>query len=132
MKHTVYDELRERGFVAQVAGEESLREILARGITCYIGFDPTAAALHVGHLLPIMALMHMQRYGHCPIVLVGGGTAMIGDPSGKNEMRRVLSADEIAQNADKIKKQFSRYIDFENNLSRFRQRSCFPSAPRSS
>ncbi len=115
MKHTVYDELRERGFVAQVAGEESLREILAGGITCYIGFDPTAAALHVGHLLPIMALMHMQRYGHCPIVLVGGGTAMIGDPSGKNEMRRVLSADEIAQNADKIKKQFSRYIDFENN-----------------
>jgi tyrosyl-tRNA synthetase len=115
MKHTVYDELRERGFVAQVAGEESLREILARGITCYIGFDPTAAALHVGHLLPIMALMHMQRYGHCPIVLVGGGTAMIGDPSGKNEMRRILSADEIAQNADKIKKQFSRYIDFENN-----------------
>jgi tyrosyl-tRNA synthetase len=115
MKHTVYDELRERGFVAQVAGEESLREILARGITCYIGFDPTAAALHVGHLLPIMALMHMQRYGHCPIVLVGGGTAMIGDPSGKNEMRRILSADEIAQNADKIKKQFSRYIDFEDN-----------------
>jgi tyrosyl-tRNA synthetase len=115
MKHTVYDELRERGFVAQVAGEESLREILTRGITCYIGFDPTAAALHVGHLLPIMGLMHMQRYGHRPIILVGGGTAMIGDPSGKNEMRRILSAEEIAQNADKIKKQFSRYIDFENN-----------------
>ena len=115
MKQTVYDELTERGFVAQVAGEESLREILASGITCYIGFDPTAAALHVGHLLPIMALMHMQRYGHCPIILVGGGTAMIGDPSGKNEMRRILSAEEIAQNADKIKKQFSRYIDFENN-----------------
>jgi tyrosyl-tRNA synthetase len=62
-----------------------------------------------------MALMHMQRYGHRPIILVGGGTAMIGDPSGKNEMRRILSADEIAQNADKIKKQFSRYVDFENN-----------------
>jgi len=62
-----------------------------------------------------MALMHMQRYGHHPIILVGGGTAMIGDPSGKNEMRRILSADEIAQNADKIKKQFSRYVDFENN-----------------
>ena len=114
MKHTVYDELKERGFVAQVAGEESLREILASGITCYIGFDPTAAALHVGHLLPIMALMHMQRHGHRPIALVGGGTAMIGDPSGKNEMRRILSAEEIAQNADKIKQQFSRYIDFEN------------------
>ena len=115
MKQTVYDELTERGFVAQVAGEESLREILASGITCYIGFDPTAAALHVGHLLPIMALMHMQRYGHRSIILVGGGTAMIGDPSGKNEMRRILSAAEIAQNADKIKKQFSRYIDFEND-----------------
>jgi len=115
MKPSVYDELRERGFVAQVAGEESLREILTRGITCYIGFDPTAAALHVGHLLPIMGLMHMQRYGHRPIILVGGGTAMIGDPSGKNEMRRILSPEEIAENADKIKKQFSRYIDFENN-----------------
>jgi len=115
MKHRVYDELKERGFIAQVTDEKTLCNTLAEGITCYVGFDPTAAALHVGHLLPIMALMHMQRYGHRPIVLVGGGTAMIGDPSGKNEMRRILSSAEIAENAEKIKTQFSRYLSFEND-----------------
>ena len=88
------------------------RACCGNSVTCYVGFDPTASALHVGHLLPIMALMHMQRCGHRPIVLVGGGTAMIGDPSGKNEMRRILSRDEIEDNAVKIKQQFSRYLDF--------------------
>lgn len=115
MKPHVYNELKERGFIAQVTDEKALSNKLAEGITCYIGFDPTAAALHVGHLLPIMALMHMQRYGHRPIVLVGGGTAMIGDPSGKNELRRILSSTEIAENAEKIKTQFSRYLIFEND-----------------
>ncbi len=115
MRPHVYDVLKERGFIAQVTDEQALYTKLADGITCYIGFDPTAVALHVGHLLPIMALMHMQRYGHRPIVLLGGGTAMIGDPSGKNEMRRLLSAAEIAENAEKIKTLFSRYLHFENN-----------------
>jgi len=111
MTAPVYDELRDRGFIAQVTAEEVLAELLKHGITCYVGFDPTASALHVGHLLPIMALMHMQRCGHRPVVLLGGGTAMIGDPSGKNEMRRILSREEIEDNAGKIKQQFSRYLD---------------------
>lgn len=113
MNANVYDILKERGFIEQVTGEEALRQILSDRITCYIGFDPTASALHVGHLLPIMALMHLQRCGHRPIVLLGGGTALIGDPSGKNEMRRILSREEIAGNAEKIKKQFSRYLRFD-------------------
>jgi len=86
--------------------------MLKSEITCYAGFDPTATSLHVGHLLPIMALAQMQRAGHKPIVLVGGGTAMIGDPSGKNEMRKILTFEEISENTEKIKEQFSSYIDF--------------------
>ena len=112
MAALAYEALKDRGFIAQVTAEEALAELMARGITCYVGFDPTASALHVGHLLPIMALMHMQRCGHRPVVLLGGGTAMIGDPSGKNEMRRILSREEIEDNAGKIKQQFSRYLDF--------------------
>jgi tyrosyl-tRNA synthetase len=112
MTAPVYDELKDRGFIAQATADEAMPELLSRGITCYVGFDPTASALHVGHLLPIMAQMHMQRHGHRPIVLLGGGTAMIGDPSGKNEMRRILSREEIEDNAAKIKQQFSRYLDF--------------------
>jgi tyrosyl-tRNA synthetase len=112
MTAPVYETLRDRGFIAQATAEDVLPGLLRSSVTCYVGFDPTASALHVGHLLPIMALMHMQRCGHRPIVLVGGGTAMIGDPSGKNEMRRILSREEIEDNAAKIKQQFSRYIDF--------------------
>ena len=116
MTAPVYDELKDRGFIAQATAEEAMPEMLSKGITCYVGFDPTASALHVGHLLPIMAQMHMQRYGHQPIVLLGGGTAMIGDPSGKNEMRRILSREEIEDNAGKIKQQFSRYLDFADQI----------------
>ena len=92
-----YDILSERGFIEQVTDEASLRAKLGASLSCYAGFDPTADSLHVGHLLPVMALAHMQRCGHRPIVLVGGGTALIGDPSGKNEMRRILSRDEVRQ-----------------------------------
>ena len=109
-----YDILSERGFIEQVTDEESLRAKLGAPLSCYAGFDPTADSLHVGHLLPVMALAHMQRCGHRPIVLVGGGTALIGDPSGKNEMRRILSRDEVRSNAESIKKQLSRYISFES------------------
>jgi tyrosyl-tRNA synthetase len=81
-------------------------------MSCYIGFDPTADSLHVGSLVPIMALVHMQQHGHRPMVLVGGGTGLIGDPSGKTEMRKLLSLEEIAYNASALQRQLSRFIDF--------------------
>jgi len=111
---SAYDVLHERGFIEQVTDEKSIRDLLEReNITCYIGFDPTATSLHIGSLVPIMSLMHMQRCGHKPIALVGGGTALIGDPSGKTEMRRIMTRDEIDANAEAIRKQLSQYIDFE-------------------
>jgi len=110
---STYDILYERGFIEQVTDEESIRDLLEREkIICYIGFDPTAASLHIGSLVPIMSLMHMQSCGHKPIALVGGGTALIGDPSGKTEMRRILTRDEIDKNAEAIKRQLSQYLDF--------------------
>jgi tyrosyl-tRNA synthetase len=113
----VYEVLKQRGFIEQVTGETEIVDILKSGITCYAGFDPTATSLHVGHLLPIMALAQMQRAGHRPIVLVGGGTAMIGDPSGKNKMRKILTLEEITKNTEKIKEQFLSYIDFTGDNS---------------
>jgi len=113
---SVFDVLSERGFVEQVTEEEPIKELLAReSVTCYIGFDPTATSLHIGSLVPIMALSHMQRAGHRPIALVGGGTALIGDPSGKTEMRQILTRHEIDRNAAAIRKQLSRYIEFADN-----------------
>ncbi|MBN2539425.1 MAG: tyrosine--tRNA ligase [Deltaproteobacteria bacterium] len=110
---SAYDVLHERGFIEQVTDEKPIRDLLEReNITCYIGFDPTAASLHIGSLVPIMSLMHMQQCGHKPIALVGGGTALIGDPSGKTEMRRIMTRDEIDMNAVAIKKQLSQYLDF--------------------
>jgi len=111
---TVYDIFQERGFTEQVTDENMLRELLAKPISCYIGFDPTAKSLHVGSLLPIMSLAHMQREGHRPIVVVGGGTSLVGDPSGKDEIRPVMTREEIDSNAEAIKKQMSRFIDFSN------------------
>jgi tyrosyl-tRNA synthetase len=108
-----YDVLEERGFIEQSTEAESCRQLLANPSTCYIGFDPTASSLHVGSLLPIMSLAHMQRCGHRPIALVGGGTALVGDPSGKTEMRQMLSREEINDNGEKLKVQLSRFIDFE-------------------
>jgi len=89
-----------------------LRELFEKPITCYIGFDPTAKSLHVGSLLPIMSLAHMQREGHRPIALVGGGTSLVGDPSGKDEIRTVMTREEIDINAEGIKRQLSHFIDF--------------------
>jgi tyrosyl-tRNA synthetase len=109
---TVYDLFVERGFLEQVTDEGSLREILRKRVTCYIGFDPTASSFHVGNLVPIMSLAHMQRHGHRPIALVGGGTGLVGDPSGKDEMRQIMTKEEILQNAEAQKKQFSRFLDF--------------------
>lgn len=109
---TVYDVFEERGFIDQVTDEEKLRELLKNKVTCYIGFDPTASSFHVGNLVPIMALAHMQRHGHRPIALVGGGTGLVGDPSGKDEMRQILTYEEINKNAEAQKKQFTRFLDF--------------------
>jgi tyrosyl-tRNA synthetase len=115
MNKTVYDTLAERGFVEQVTDEATVPEILKGQLTCYIGFDPTASSFHVGSLVPIMALAHMQRHGHRPIALVGGGTGLVGDPSGKQEMRQILSHEEISQNAEAQKKQFSLFLDFSED-----------------
>jgi tyrosyl-tRNA synthetase len=114
-KRCVYSVLQERGFIEQVTDEESLPKILEGRVTCYIGFDPTASSFHVGSLVPIMALAHMQQHGHLPIALVGAGTALIGDPSGKTEMRQMLTYDEIRQNAEGQKRQLARFLDFSGD-----------------
>jgi tyrosyl-tRNA synthetase len=109
----VYDVFLERGFLEQVTDETQVRGLLGSGsVTGYIGFDPTATSLHVGSLVPIMALAHLQHQGHRPIALVGGGTGLIGDPSGKTELRRVLTREEIDFNAGCLRAQLSHYLDF--------------------
>ncbi|MGN0784248.1 MAG: tyrosine--tRNA ligase [Candidatus Aphodomorpha sp.] len=115
MERNVYDILEERGFLKQCSHPEELRELLGREkVTFYIGFDPTADSLHIGHYVALMTMAHMQRAGHRPIVLLGGGTAMIGDPSGKTDMRRMMSNEEIDHNASCFQKQMARLIDFSD------------------
>ncbi len=112
----VFDILQERGFVEQATNMEEVRELLGSGpVTFYIGFDPTADSLHVGHFIQIMVMMHMQKAGHRPIALIGGGTTMVGDPSGRTDMRKMLTKEEIAANAEKFKKTFSRFLRFDDN-----------------
>jgi tyrosyl-tRNA synthetase len=111
----VYDTLMERGFIEQATHEEEIRELLGReSVTFYIGFDPTADSMHVGHFLQMITMAHMQQAGHRPIVLLGGGTTMVGDPSGKTDMRKMLTQEQIQHNAEKFKVQFSRLIDFSD------------------
>lgn len=106
-----YQTLKARGFIEQATDPEEMTDLFDRQtVRAYIGFDPTGKSLHVGSLVPIMALAHLQRCGHVPIALVGGGTALIGDPSGKKEMRPVLTFEEVARNAEGLKKQLSRYM----------------------
>lgn len=115
-KTNVYDILVERGYVEQATHEEEIRELLNNeSVTFYIGFDPTADSLHVGHFIQVMVMMHMQRAGHRPLALVGGGTGMIGDPSGRTDMRKMLTLEQIDYNIQSFKKQFSRFIDFSND-----------------
>jgi tyrosyl-tRNA synthetase len=111
----VLDVLVERGFVEQMTDADALRRHLERPARCYIGFDPTADSLHVGSLVPILALVHMQRHGHRPIVLVGGGTGMVGDPSGKTEMRQLLTREQIEHNVRALQSQLSQFISFEKD-----------------
>ncbi len=111
----VLDVLFDRGFIENTTHDEELRDYLNKGTaSCYIGFDPTASSLHVGSLVPIMSLAHMQRNGHRPIALVGGGTGLIGDPSGKTEMRKIITHEDVETNKAGIKKQLSNYIDFSD------------------
>ncbi len=112
----VLDELLERGYIKQFTHEEETRKLLENEkVTFYIGFDPTADSLHVGHFIAMMFMAHMQRAGHRPIALLGGGTAMVGDPSGKTDMRKMLTKEEIQHNVDSIKMQMERFIDFTDD-----------------
>lgn len=105
--------MKERGFLAQCTDEEGVRELLGmESVTFYIGFDPTADSLHVGHFLGLMAMSHMQRAGHRPVCLVGGGTGTVGDPSGRTDMRKMLTDADIEHNCNCFKKQIARFIDF--------------------
>lgn len=115
MSENVYDILQERGFIAQTTHEE-LRDLLGKEkVTFYIGFDATADSLTAGHFLTVMAMMHMQKAGHRPIALLGGGTTMIGDPSGKSDMRNMMTKETIDHNAMRFKEQLSRFISFDDD-----------------
>lgn len=112
---TVFDELKRRGLLAQLTDEEKIRDLINDGkATFYIGFDPTADSLHVGHFMALCLMKRLQMAGNRPIALIGGGTGMIGDPSGKSDMRKMLTAETIQYNVDCFKKQMSRFIDFSD------------------
>ncbi|MFV3013061.1 tyrosine--tRNA ligase [Clostridium botulinum] len=112
----VYDILKERGYIKQLTHEEEIRELLGKEkISFYIGFDPTADSLHVGHFLQMMVMAHMQKAGHRPIALVGGGTGMIGDPTGKTDMRKMMTKEQIEYNCNCFKKQLAKIIDFSED-----------------
>ena len=115
-EHTnVYDVLMERGLIEQTTNGEALRELLGKEkIKFYIGFDPTADCLHVGHFIPMITMMYMQKYGHTPVFLLGGGTGEIGDPSGRSDMRQVMTINTIDENCRAFKKLFDRFIDFDD------------------
>jgi len=114
----LFDTLEARGFIENFTNEENIKKIFdEKKVTCYTGFDPTGDSLHVGHLTPIMALKHVENAGHNPIALIGGGTAMIGDPSGKTETRKMLTKEKIRENAEKMTAQMKRYLDIDNGKS---------------
>ena len=115
MTGNVFDVLKERGLIAQTTHEEEIRELLGKEkVTFYIGFDPTADSLHVGHFLQMVVMRHMQDYGHRPIALVGGGTGHIGDPSGRTDMRQMMTKEIIDHNCECFKKQLSSVVDFSD------------------
>ncbi|MBQ9487919.1 MAG: tyrosine--tRNA ligase [Selenomonadaceae bacterium] len=115
MALNVFDTLQERGFIAQCTDEDAVRKLLGeKSVTFYIGFDPTADSLHAGHFIALMVMAHMQRAGHRPICLVGGGTGTIGDPSGRSDLRKVLTDEMIEHNCECFKKQIARFIDFSD------------------
>lgn len=112
---TLFEELKERGLIAQMTDEEQIKNLLNNEkITFYTGYDPTADSLHVGHFLQLVVMAHMQRAGHRPIAILGGGTAMVGDPTGRTDMRKMMTKETIAHNVDCFRKQMSRFIDFSD------------------
>ena len=114
MSNNIFEVLTQRGYTEQLTHPDEIRDILNnKSISFYIGFDPTADSLHVGHFISLMVASHMQKAGHRPIILIGGGTATIGDPSGKTDMRRMMSREEIDHNVECFKKQISRFLSFE-------------------
>ena len=116
MSTSIFDVLKERGYIAQCTNEDEVRKMLANEkVTFYIGFDPTADSLHVGHFLGLMVMAHMQRAGHRPICLVGGGTGTVGDPSGRPDMRKMLTDEDIEYNCNRFKEQMARFIDFSDD-----------------
>ena len=111
----VYDVLTERGFIEQVTDEQAVRELLGKEkIKFYIGFDPTADCLHVGHFMQVIIMMYMQKYGHTPVVLLGGGTGMVGDPSGRQDMRQMMTVETIDNNCNAFQKLFDQFLDFDD------------------
>ena len=111
----VYDVLKERGFIEQSTDEEKVRELLKNEkVKFYIGFDPTADCLHVGHFMQVIIMMYMQKYGHTPVVLIGGGTGMVGDPSGRTDMRKIMDVETVDYNCAQFKKLFERFLDFDD------------------
>ena len=111
----VYDVLKERGFIEQSTDEEKVRELLQNEkVKFYIGFDPTADCLHVGHFMQVIIMMYMQKYGHTPVVLIGGGTGMVGDPSGRTDMRQIMTVETIENNCNQFKKLFDKFLDFDD------------------
>ena len=116
----VLDVLKQRGYLKQVVYEEELYKLLdEEKVTFYTGYDPTADSLHVGHFVTLMAMAHMQRAGHRPIVLIGGGTAMVGDPSGRTDMRKMMTKETISHNVECFKKQMARFIDVSDGKAVF-------------
>ena len=115
-KHdNVYDVLKERGFIEQSTDEEKVREMLQNEkVKFYIGFDPTADCLHVGHFIQVIIMMYMQKFGHTPVVLIGGGTGMVGDPSGRADMRQMMTIETIEHNCSEFKKLFDKFLDFDD------------------
>jgi len=116
----VFDVLKERGYIEQITHEDEVKNLLENEkVTFYIGFDPTADSLHVGHFIQVMVMMHMQRHGHIPIALIGGGTAKIGDPSGKDDMRKMMTNETITKNGNGMKAQMGKYLDLDGVKGHF-------------
>ena len=116
--HNVFEALKERGFIKQTTSPEQIANLLAeQQVTYYVGFEPTASSLHIGSLVPVMAMAHLQHAGHKPIAIIGGGTGMIGDPTDKTEMRPMLSQEQIAANGREILAQLQRYLNLDNEIA---------------
>ncbi|MDP3385622.1 MAG: tyrosine--tRNA ligase [Eubacteriales bacterium] len=116
MERNVFDVLKERGYIEQCTHEDEIRELLGKeSVTFYIGFDPTADSLHIGHYIQIMVMAHMQRHGHRPIAIIGGGTTMVGDPSDRTGMRSLLTREAIASNGEKFKEVFKKFLNFSQD-----------------